>query len=143
MSSIEYTVTKDDTLFQIGKHHNINWRFIGHFNNLENLNVITPGQTILIPTSTQSLIKFVDVLNIWYESRDKSDVTEVAVQLETFARTPNVPIADVFKWLDSVQLASVEGIVWEFYNAGKLTTLSWFVGEFCGEWRKHLSGDTK
>lgn len=143
MSSIEYTVAKDDTLFQIGKHHHINWRFIGHFNNLENLSAVSPGQTILIPSSTQLLSDFVDALNTWYESRDKSDVAEVSVQLETFARDPNVSSSDLKKWLESVHLSSAEGIVSEFYGAGKLTTLSWFVGEFAGEWRKHLAGETK
>lgn len=143
MSSVEYTVAKDDTLFQIGKHHHINWRFIGHFNNLENLSVISPGQTIQIPASTQALSDFVDALNTWFESRDKSDVAEVCVQLETFARDPNVKAAEVKSWAESARLSSAADIVSEFHAAGKLNTLSWFVGEFAGEWRKYVSGDTK
>lgn len=86
MSSIEYTVEKGDDLFHIGKTHHINWRFIGHFNNLENLSVVHSGQKILIPTSTQALSELVDSLNTWLESRDKSDVTAISVQLETYAR---------------------------------------------------------
>lgn len=143
MSSIEYTVAAGDTLFHIGKHHGINWRFIGHFNNLEELHIVHPGQKINIPSSTTALSELVDSLNTWYETRDKSDVAAVSVELESFARDSAVDQKRLHKWAADTHLPQAEQIVWEYYSAGKLTTLSWFVGEFAGEWRKYLSPDTK
>lgn len=142
MSFTEHTVNNED-LYHIGKYYGVNWRFIGHLNNLENLNTVSNGQTILVPKAPGSLNALVDALNTWYESRDKSDVAALSVDLESFARNSDLTADQVKEWAETNKIPAAEGIVWEYYEAKKLTTLSWFVGSFPGEWKKHLNSDTK
>jgi LysM repeat protein len=143
MTSIEHTVEQGETLFQIGKQHGINWRIIGHYNNLENLNTIHAGQKILIPTSTKGLSSLVDNLHTWFSTKDPTDVTAIGVELEHFARDPQFSQEELHKWATENRLPDAEEVAWEFYAAGKLTTLSWFIGEYVGEWRKYVTADTK
>lgn len=44
-----YTVKSGDTLFQIGKKHNVYWMTLATFNNLKNPNLILVGEKIRIP----------------------------------------------------------------------------------------------
>jgi LysM repeat protein len=144
MATVEHTVEKGEDLYHIGVRYGLNWRFIGQFNNLENGNVVHEGQKIMIPHSTKGLSDLVDVLNTWLETRDRTvDVTPLAVQLETFSRKSNFTREELHSWLGTVQLLPAEDIIWEFHHAKKLATLSWFIGEFAGEWRKYLNADTK
>ncbi len=143
MSTVEHVVAKDEDLFHIGKQYGLNWRFIGHFNNLENLNVIQQGQTILIPTKTALLSKLVDSLNKWLETRSRTDVMALSVELETFARNKMQSHVELQEWANQNKLTGSDELLCEFESAGKLTTLSWFIGSFPGEWRKYLNPETK
>lgn len=143
MSIAKHTVAHGEDLYHIGKHYGINWRMIGHFNNLENLNVIHEGQEILIPPSAKELNDLVDVLNKWYESKDRSDVTEMAVQIESCSRHRDLTMSQLGDTLAKFHILSEIDLLWQYHLAGKLSTISWFIGDFPGEWRKHLNPETK
>lgn len=50
---IKYKVKKDDTLYSISLIHNINYKKIIAINNLNDSNLIYPGQTLLIPKNNK------------------------------------------------------------------------------------------
>lgn len=143
MTSVEHTVAKDETLFHIGKQYGLNWRLIGHYNNLENLNTIQQGQTLQIPTKTALLSHLVDGLNKWFETKDKTDVMALAVELEGFSRNKMQSHVELQEWAVRNKLPGVDELLCDFETEGKLATLSWFIGEFPGEWRKYLNPETK
>jgi hypothetical protein len=46
---IEYTVVKDDTVFNIAQKHNVSWTSIATINNLSSPFTLKPGQKLKIP----------------------------------------------------------------------------------------------
>lgn len=141
--SVAHIVAHGEDLYHIGKQYNMNWRLIGHFNHLENLNVVHEGQELRIPPSLKELNDMVDVLNKWYESKDKSDVAELSVAIESCARHPDLTMTQLGDVLAKFHILSELDLMWQYHLAGRLLTISWFIGDFPGEWRKYLNAETK
>lgn len=74
--TFNYTVSPGDTLFKIAKDYNTTIENIMKFNNIPNMNMIYPGQNIVIPLSPPEAIV--------YTVRPGDTLYSIAVRYGTF-----------------------------------------------------------
>ena len=98
----EYTVEKGDCLWKIAPNYNTNWQTLAEMNNLENPDLIFPGQVLVVPDLEKAQPSQPVV-----EEPAEPAVEEPAAEVPAEVITPSEPAESVEAPVEEAQLVSL------------------------------------